>query len=285
MRSRPAVHGHRGARGLFPENTVASMRAAIAAGADGIELDVRLTGDGEVIVWHDPRVDAEKCRSVGKDLTGRRFDTLTLAQVRTLDVGSQTVLAFPEQLPAPGERVCTLDEIFAACADASAAGLWWTIEVKVDPTYDSERATRAELTEKVIASIRRAGLTQQSYLHSFDWAVLELGERVAPDVPRSALAEPGTWLPDSPWLGSVSYDAFEGDLPAAAAAVGASVVAPHFIAATPSLVQRAHDLGMRVMTWTVNEPANIRAAIEAGVDILCTDYPLLAKLELDALHA
>ena len=81
------LQGHRGARGLAPESTIASFDAAIAHGVTGIEFDVRLTGDGEVVVWHDPTLEAAKCVFEGEDLTEALVADLTLAQLRSVDVG------------------------------------------------------------------------------------------------------------------------------------------------------------------------------------------------------
>lgn len=106
------LQGHRGARGLAPESTIASFDAALANGITGVEFDVRLTGDGEVVVWHDTTLEADKCVFEGEDLTDARVDDLTLEQVRTVDVGAKTLAAFPEQVAAPGSRILTLDELF-----------------------------------------------------------------------------------------------------------------------------------------------------------------------------
>ncbi len=270
------IQGHRGARGLVPENTVPSFLAAAAAGCTGVELDVRLTADRHVVVWHDPQLSAESCTFTGPDLTGARLDELTLEQLRTVDVGSRTLAAYPRQVPAPGAGIPTLAELFDAVLPV-APQLWWTVEIKVDPTDPREVATRAVLGAGVLAAIEAAGVTDRSFVHSFDWAVLELAGRLAPQVPRSALAVPGaTFAPGSPWLGPIEYAAHAGDLAAAAQALGASVVSPHFLTCTARFVSRAHELGLAVLPWTVNAPADLRRMREVGVDGLVTDDPDVA---------
>ena len=269
------VQGHRGARALAPENTIASMRAAIDAGATGIELDVRLTADGQVVVWHDPTVQAEKCLMTGPDYTDARVADLTLAQLRTIDLGSRTLPAYPLQRPAPGEHIATLAEVFHACADHPE--LWWTVEVKVDPTDPAEVATREQLVEGTIAAIETAGVGERSFVHSFDWAVLDRSRELAPHLLRSALAVVGqTFAPGSVWLGSVDYADHDGDLATAAYAVGAQALSPHYLSCDAGLVTRAHALGLAVLPWTVNEDADIRDVLAAGVDAFVTDDPARA---------
>ena len=113
----------------------------------GIEFDVRLTGDGEVVVWHDPTPRGRQVRLRGEDLTEALVADLTLAQLRNVDVGSRTLAAYPQQVAAPGSRILTLAELFDRYAAAHPT-LWWTVEVKVDPTDPREVASREELTRR-----------------------------------------------------------------------------------------------------------------------------------------
>lgn len=277
------VEGHRGAAGLAPENTVAGFLAAFEAGATGVELDVRLSADGHVVVWHDPTLRADKCRS-DAGLVGARVDELTLAQLQTVDVGSLTAPEFPHQRAAPGARILTLLQLLEACGDW-APDVWWTIEVKVDPTDHRSRATRSQLVEEVMAVVHRVGVARRCFIHSFDWAVLDAARDLDPGVLRSALAEVGdTYRPGSAWLGSVRWEDHRDDLAGAAAALGAHVVAPDFGACDRDFVTRAHDLGLGVLPWTVNEPDDQHRMVEIGVDGFITDYPdrALALLGLGA---
>lgn len=266
------VEGHRGARGLAPENVLPSFLAAFAAGVTGVELDVRLTADGQVVVWHDPILQADKCVSY-EGLVGARVDALTLAQLKSVDVGSLTLPAFPDQQPAPGARISTLAELLADCADV-APHVWWTIELKVDPRDPRELATRRQLVEGVLEAIHRGGIADRCFVHSFDWAVLDLARELDATLLRSALAVVGqTYRQGSEWLGSVRWEDHLDDLPGAAAALGAQVVAPHFSSCDQPFVERSHELGLGVLPWTVNEPDDVRRMIDVGVDGLVTDYP------------
>lgn len=266
------VQGHRGATGLAPESTTSSFEAAFACGVTGIEFDVRLTGDGHVVVWHDPTLEAEKCLFTGADLTDARVDELTLEQLRTVDVGSRTLAEFPAQRPQPGARILTLVELIERFA-ATRPDVWWTVEVKVDPTDPREVATRRELTEKVVALINGGGLADRAFVHSFDWAVLELAAELDPSLLRSATVDAETYAPGSPWLGSIPYAAWGPDVAGAARALGADCLSLDHAMLTPEIVERAHELGLAVLPWTVNEVADLRRVIDCGVDGLITDYP------------
>lgn len=267
------VQGHRGAKGLVVENTLESFRAAYEAGVSGIELDVRLTADGEVVVWHDAVLLPHKVRSDTPGLVGSRIADLTLAQLRSVDVGSQTLEAFPDQQPAAGAHIATLAEVLSLGVE-HPSGIWWTVELKVDPSDPAEVATRRLLVEKVLACLHEAGLDDQSFVHSFDWAVLELARDLAPAVGRSALVEAGvTWEPGSAWTGSVRVGETHIDVCAGAAAVGAHVVSPEHVLVDEAFVARARELGLGVLPWTVNDTGTMRALVEAGVDGLVTDYP------------
>ena len=266
------IEGHRGARGLVVENTLPSMTAALEAGVTGIEIDVRLTADGQVVVWHDAILLPEKCRSTRSELIGARVDELTLDQLRAVDVGSQTLPEFATQRAAPGAGIATLAEVLAV-GEGRASNTWWTVEVKLDPTDEREVARREQLVEATLAAIHEAGVDRRCFVHSFDWAVLDLSRELDPGVLRSALTVARHFSAGSPWTGSVDPAEHDEDLIAGVAAIGASVVAPHHAMVDADLVRRAHALDISVLTWTVNEPDDLTRMLDLGVDGIVTDYP------------
>ncbi|MGO4598541.1 glycerophosphodiester phosphodiesterase family protein [Terrabacter sp. 2RAF25] len=267
------VEGHRGAKGLVVENTLDSFAAAYAAGVTGVELDVRLTGDGHVVVWHDAVLLPYKCLPTGPDLVGARVDDLTLAQLRTVDVGSLTLPDHPGQQPAPGARISTLAEVLRHGVE-HAPGVWWTIELKIDPRDEREVAARRPLLEGVLADVRALGLERQCFVHSFDWSVLELSADMAPDVLRSALVESSvTWVPESPLTGSVVPGETHHDVCEGAVAVGAQVISPEQAMVDRAFVERAREAGLAVLPWTVNDPGRIAELVDVGVDGIVSDYP------------
>ncbi|MGW5239772.1 glycerophosphodiester phosphodiesterase family protein [Monashia sp. NPDC004114] len=267
------IEGHRGAKGLVVENTLSSFRAAFDAGVTGVELDVRLTADRQLVVWHDPMLLPLKCLPTGPDLIGAHIADLTLAQLRTVDVGSQVLPGFPGQAPAPGAWISTLREVLTFGLER-APDVWWTIELKVNPLDAREVAGREVLLDGVLDTVHDLGLQWQCFVHSFDWSVLELSARVAPHVARSALVEADvTWVQGSPWTGGVRFEDHGDDVCGAVAELGAHVISPEHIIVDRALVDQAHDLGLSVLPWTVNDPARMRAMVDAGVDGLVSDYP------------
>lgn len=254
------------------ENTLPSMAAALDAGVTGIELDVRMSADGQLVVWHDSILLPEKCRSTQGDLVGARVDDLTLQQLRTVDVGSQTLPTFATQSAAPGARIPTLAEAFAV-ADDRASTIWWTIEVKLDPTDERQVSRRERLVEATLAAVHEAGVARRCLLHSFDWAVLDVSRELDPGVLRSALTKGRHFSAGSPWTGSIDPQEHGEDLVAGVAAIGASVVSPEFALVDADLVQRAHDLDISVLVWTVNDPDDLADVMGLGVDGIVTDYP------------
>ncbi|MEO7447306.1 MAG: glycerophosphodiester phosphodiesterase family protein, partial [Humibacillus sp.] len=247
------VEGHRGAKGLVVENTLESFAAAYAAGVTSVELDVRLTADGEVVVWHDAVLQPTKCLPTTADYVGARVADLTLDQLRTVDVGSQTLPGMPRQRPAPGARISTLREVLDHGHDA-APHVWWTVELKVNPLDEGEASTCDILLEGVLETMHDVGLERQCLMHSFNWSVIERSAEVAPEVLRSALVLPDvTWTPQSPWTGSVKVGESHDDICAAAADVGAQVISIADVFVERDFVERAHDHGLSVLAWTVND--------------------------------
>ncbi|MFC7596709.1 glycerophosphodiester phosphodiesterase family protein [Terrabacter sp. GCM10028922] len=267
------VEGHRGAKGLVVENTLASFAAAYSAGVTGVELDVRMTADGHRVVWHDPVLLPLKCLPTGPDLVGARVADLTLAQLRTVDIGSRALPGFPGQRTSPGARISTLSEVLRHGL-ARAPDVWWTIEVKVDPRDRRDADRRLELVEGVLSDVHEFGVEMQCFVHSFDWSVLELSAQLAPDVLRSALVEASvTWVPGSSWTGSVTVGESHDDVCDGAAAVGAHVISPEHVLVDAAFVDRAHALGLGVLPWTVNDPTRIVQLAAVGVDGIVSDYP------------
>lgn len=283
----PMVQGHRGARGLVVESTLPGFARAWELGCGGVELDVLLTADGHVVVWHDPVILADKVICEEADYVGALVADLTLDQLRTLDVGSRTLPAFPGQEAVPRARIPLLREVFEAAEAAGWAG-WFTVEIKSVPSLPGLVPQRDRLVAAAMGQIHAAGIARRALVHSFDWAVLRFAEREDPSLLRSALASYAeTFVPGSAWLGGLDYADFGGDLVAAVEALGAHVVSPAYqlrpgtklgdgdfgLACDGDFVARAHAAGLAVLPWTVNEIPDAAAVLAAGVDGLVTDYP------------
>lgn len=283
------LQGHRGARGLMPENTLPAFAKALSLGVTTLELDLAMTSGGQIVVTHDPRLNGDIAQGpdgvyVGADAPLIR--DLTLAQIQTYDVGtlrpgSGYANSYKEQQAVPGTRIPSLADIVALAEKAGGADIRYNIEVKVDPTRPALTAERADFTEAAVKEIERLGIAERTTLQSFDWAVLMQAQQIAPGlqtayltIGRGRIDNLQRGQPDaSPWLGGLDIDTFGGSAPKAVAEAGGKIWSPFFRDLTDEELKAARDLGLTVIPWTVNEPADMAALIERGVDGIITDYP------------
>jgi glycerophosphoryl diester phosphodiesterase len=264
------IQGHRGARGLWPENTVPGFARTLELGVDVLELDVGLTADGVPVLHHNQELRPDTVRDRGPyrprdpmyPYVGRPIRELTLAQVKTVDAGIAHERFAETQTPLPGAEVPTLAEV---CELVAPHDVLLSVEIKTDPSWP-EVETITATAVKVLDSY---DLTSRSRILAFDWRVLEVARGLLPDGERVALVEPDTMF-DTSWL--AGHDPAAG-LAAAAAKAGATMISPKRVMVTPELVAAAHDAGLKVVVWTVNEPAEMARHIAFGVDAIVTDYP------------
>ncbi|HEY1205337.1 MAG: glycerophosphodiester phosphodiesterase family protein [Bryobacteraceae bacterium] len=244
---RIAVHGHRGARAAFPENTLAAFAYAIGAGADYIELDVQATCDSALVVCHDPVLRRRRCQGPPG---GRVVSRLTLAELQRFDCGSLTDRRFARQTAVPGARIPTLDEVLAL---AGQGDFRFNIEVKTFPQYGPEPESIAAV---VVEAIGRRSLGRRAEVQSFDLRVLRAISAVDRALPLAALCQFG-----------------RRDFLRLAREAGATAVGPYQRLVTRGSVARAHAAGLRVVPWTANRPRDWTRLIRAGVDGIITDDP------------
>jgi glycerophosphoryl diester phosphodiesterase len=266
------LQGHRGARGLAPENTLPGFAAALAVGVTTLELDTGVTKDGVVVIHHDRRLNPDIAR--GPD--GRWVDApapliheLTFEQLRRYDVGrlrpgSKTSEGFPEQAPADGARVPRLAELFDLVAKAGHTAVRFNIETKLTPQAPEETLAPEAFALAVIAEIRKAGVEARASIQSFDWRTLLVVEREAPAIATVYLTGRRR----------------EGSQPAAVHAAGGRIWSPNHLEMDSASVVEARALGLRVIPWTVNEPAAIERVLDLAVDGLITDYPDRARAQM-----
>jgi glycerophosphoryl diester phosphodiesterase len=284
MRRAFELQGHRGARGLFPENTLEGFAATLAIGVDALELDIALTADRVAVVTHDSLLNPDIARGPnGAWLTGPgpSIRSLTLAELREYDVGrlrpgSRYAALYPDQAPHDGARIPTLAEVFALTA---ASGVIVDAEVKTQPDQPGLTAPPADVAEAVVAAAIAAGALPRLVVRSFDWRGLRHIQARYPDIPLVWLTSPATVADAVLWWDGPTAEAFDGSVPRAVAyAAGAGAAwAPAHSDLTQDQVAEAHELGLRVLPWTVNAPADMARLIAWGVDGLCTDRPDLAR--------
>lgn len=283
------LQGHRGARGLMPENSLPGFAKALSLGVTTLELDLAMTADGHLVVTHDPKLNGDIAqRPDGGYVSeeGPLIRELTLAQVQSYDVGtlrpgSGYAGTFKDQQPVPGTRMPTLAEVVALTERAGATAMRFNIEVKANPTRPELTIDRETFTQAAVAEIVRLGIVGRTTLQSFDWAVPMQAQKLEPALKTAYLTiargrndniqrgRPGA----SPWLGGLDIDAVAGSAPKAVAQAGGAVWSPFFRDLTDDDLKAARELGLKIIPWTVNDPQDMANLIERGVDGIITDYP------------
>lgn len=274
------LQAHAGGRGETTGESLRAFAKALEIGASTLELDVVISKDEQPLVWHDPIIEADKCNDTGPaypgdpayPYVGRLVHDLTLAQLRTLDCGKPSS-EFPAAEVVRGNRLATLPEVFALVGSRSVR---FNIETKVEADRPGLSADPQESVDAVLAAVRGAGQVDSVEIQSFDWRTLLITRRAEPSIPLVALWSEQTWVPGSPWLAGVDPGAVDDPM-IGAMLVGASILSPHFALVDPTLIDRAHALGLKVVPWTVDDTDTMRALIRAGVDGIITNYPRLLR--------
>ncbi|MEV6415764.1 glycerophosphodiester phosphodiesterase family protein [Kribbella sp. NPDC051718] len=293
------IQAHRGGLGLTVESTIASFSRGLELGVSTLELDVQITEDGYAVVTHDRQVTGAKCKDTAPytpgdpeyPYVGKFINTLTLKQVKQLDCGSLPQANFPGQTPDPGARMPELRDVFALVKRFHADKVKLNVETKVEAGAPTQTAPREQFVQVVAAEIHKARIGRQVTIQSFDWGSLMRMRQVAPELPIVALTnydflqtgQPGK----SPWLGGIDIDDFGGDLVKAAASFGADAISPvhgfpqdgkvtdpaYRPYVTAEMVKSAHQAGIKVVPWTIDDPATMQSLIDKGVDGIISDYP------------
>jgi glycerophosphoryl diester phosphodiesterase len=280
------LEGHRGARGLAPENTMAAFRKALSIGVTTIETDMAITKDGIVVIAHDRDLNPAVVRDAsGQWLSARgsAIRTLSLSELRTYDIGrlnpkSDYAKQFPLQIASDGERYPTLDELIAL---AKPTAVRIDIETKITPTSGETTADPETFVRLVIERIRAADMTARTTLQSFDWRTLVIAKKMAPAIETACLtsedANFDTVKPDasgrSPWHAGLNLADYGGSVPKLIQAAGCAVWSANAQSLTRQRIDEAHALKLKVLAWTVNDRAEMSGLIDLGVDGLITDYP------------
>ncbi len=291
------IHGHRGARGLRPENTMPAFECAIALGVDALELDVVMTRDGVPVVHHDHALDPARTRDAsGRWLTapGPRVDSLDLAALDRFDVGraapgSEIARCFPDQLPCDGARIPTLEQVLSlGNGGPDAQKIRFQVEIKSQPLVPGAGAGPEALARAVVAVLREQRMIGRASILSFDWRVLLEARRLAPELSIVCLSAERSWLDNirrhapgpSPWTAGLEIEAFRGSLPRMVKATGSGVWGPYYRDLTREALAEARAQGLEVVVWTVNDIDEMRSLARLGVDGLTTDYPDRARAAL-----
>jgi glycerophosphoryl diester phosphodiesterase len=245
-----AVHGHRGARAMRPENTLPAFEYAIAQGVDALELDMAVTRDNVVVVSHDPELHTPVCTGPRE---GAVIHELTLEEVRQWDCGAKQNPRFRKQQAIPGTKMPTLDEVFML---APKGKFLFNIETKSFPERPDVAPAPEEFVRLVLQVIRKHHLESRVILQSFDFRTLHAMKKLAPEIRRAAL-----------------YEGAARSFVEIGKEAEAQIVSPEFHLVTPGQVRAAHDAGFEVLPWTADTPDDWKPLVAAGVDGIISDDP------------
>ena len=306
---------HRGGRDARPENTLYSYAYAMEMGATSIECDMQLTKDNRIVMSHNPILN----HKITKDKNGTyvedgKYDIrlMTLDEIRKFDVGVMDPKGGEyyeghgkTQITVPGAQIPTLDELFELVQEYGDQKVIINAETKSypDPLSGDAYKNNVDPVRFVKAFndvVKKYGMEDRVLLQSFDWRTLVEMKKLNPKISLVALwQEQPSWGPDavslrayqkgkSPWLGGLDIDDYQGNPILAAKAIGVDIVSPYYPEISKQDVDLAHELGMKVVPWTVNSVNDINMMVDMGVDGMISDKPWILRSVLEkrgiALH-
>jgi len=287
------IVGHRGAAGLAPENTVAAFGKACELGVDAVELDVFLTADNNIVVYHDYSLKPEITRTPDGEWLSRPgplIKELSLANLKTYDVGrlkpgTRYSRQYPEQQPVDGERIPTLGEVISLLKTKCDPTTQLWVEIKTNPEKPKLTPAPETVAAAVVRLLHTQNFSGRVRILSFDWRALAHIQKLEPQIPTVYLSLEGVSLNNikadrpgaSPWMAGLDIDDFSGSIPQAVKAAGGRYWAPYYKHLTNDLLNEAHELGIQVFVWTTDKRSDMVRFIEMGVDGIETNRPDILK--------
>ncbi len=261
--------GHRGARGLMPENSIQGFIEAMQyQGLTTLEMDVVVTADHQVLVSHEPWFNPVICRErtgaelTEKDVARRPIYRMTYIEIQKYDCGGKGHPDFPEQKKRVTAKP-SLEQVFNITKQMILPGTArkpprYNIEAKCKPEWDDSLTPPPAVFAEILAEeIFKAGVQNQVTVQSFDPRFLVAFRKVAPDIPLSLLVED-----DKPLEEHIKTLGFVPQ-----------VYSPHYRLVTPELVKKCRQKNMKIIPWTVNTIPEANRLIRMGVDGIISDYP------------
>lgn len=260
----PDIQGHRGARGLYPENTIEGFLRAIDIGVTTLEMDVVMSGDSQLVVSHEAFINPSFCytpkgKSLGAD-TVNMF-TIPYDSIKKYDCGSKPYSRFPEQKKLHISKPLLKDVIDVVEAYIKAKNLppiHYNIETKCEPAGDGKyNPAPGTLAEALYTLVKAKGIDSRATIQSFDIRTLQWLHNQKATTPLVLLVE----------------NTRNADSCIKALGFTPAVYSPNFELLDKDAVDKLHQQGMKVIPWTVNEDRDLRRVAEMGVDGIITDYP------------
>lgn len=238
---------------MMPENTIPAFEKALTLAVTTLEMDIQMTKDGVLVVYHDPRLNAKLCAyDDGRRVPKTRIEDLLYKELAGIDCGSRRNARFPEQRPVAGARIPRLEQVLALARAAS-----YPVRVSIEIKWDKRKSDIAvrEIAKQLVMLVRRYGLANRSIVQSFQAPALVAVARLEPSIQRAILVRD----PEN-------YER-------AVRAGNATILSPRYDRLRVQDVKRFTALNVAVIPWTVNKPAAICRLLAWGVDGMISDYP------------
>ena len=269
------IQGHRGCRGLMPENSIPAFLMAIELGVQTLEMDVVISGDRHVIVSHEPYFSHEFCQDPsGKEILpeeekSHNIFQKSVAEIQRYDCGTKIHPRFPDQIKTKVYKP-TLSEVFERVEplvkEYGIDDLKYNIEIKRQPEQDGEfHPAAAEFVDLVLKEVNNFNLANRVIIQSFDAETLNVVRAKAPNITLA-------WLIDNNY-GLEQNLTILGFTP--------DIYSPNFRYVDAQLIQLVRSKNLKIIPWTVNDPKDISKMISIGVDGIISDYPDRVKSALD----
>jgi glycerophosphoryl diester phosphodiesterase len=291
------LQGHRGARGLAPENTLRAFEVALQHGVTTLELDIAITRDGVLVIHHDLALNP----AITRDAQGRWLQqpsapihTMTWDELQRYDVGrlkpgERYSANYPDQVPLDGARVPRLSDLFDLLRQGGHDKVRFAIETKVDPRQPDATLPPEAFAKAVVDEVRKAGMAARSQILSFDWRTLQAVQRIAPEIPTVYLSAQRQWLDNigaaapepSIWTAGFQFSEYKS-VPRMIKAAGGRFWSVYHGDVDAAKVLEAQSLGLKVLVWTVNDAPTMERVLDLGIDGLITDRPDIARKVLAA---
>lgn len=260
--------GHRGTRGLMPENTLPAMYKAVDLGVNTVEVDVVFSKDGQVVISHDVYFHADITTTPdGKQLTSKEGQQLVLYNmnydsIKKYDVGLKVHPNFPLQKKIPAYKPLLAELIDSTNSYAASKGksILYNIELKTNPANDGTKNPPVEeFVDGVMKVVKEKKLERHCYLQSFDFRPMQIIHKKYPGIVTAILISGNDKRTFVQQLTELGYTP--------------EMYSPHYSVVTPELVKECHTRGIKIIPWTVNSIEEMKKLRDMKVDGIITDYP------------
>ncbi len=261
------IQGHRGARGLYPENTITAFIHAVKLGVNTLEMDVVISKDAQIIVSHEPWMNSAFCTKPNGDELEKNPEekynlyNMTYSEIASFDCGKRVNNEFPLQKNMPEHKPLlseVIKKVDAFTRQNNLPYINYNIEIKSEPSLDGIfNPAPAVFVNLVYSEIKKQNIISRTTLQSFDVRALQEIRKRDANIKIGLLVENNEGLEKN--LSRLDF------LP--------NIYSPEYILVTNQLIKKLHSLHIQVIPWTVNEISDMKKLISMDVDGIITDYP------------